>query len=415
MLLDFKRAFLYGDCERDVYIKVPAEDPNCVEGKHVGKLRKAMYGTRDAPAVWQKLVRRTLVALGFCPSTTCACVYVHHERRIRIVAHVDDFLCTGPKVELLKLRDQLQKDFEVDGDLLGPGPDEVRDAKFLGRRIGYRPWGFELEADGRLAAGLLEEFAQEIGAPVETPGVKADDEEVEATPMTAAQAAKFRRGAAKLNYLSQDRADLSYASKEVSRHMARPMLGDEHKLFRVLRYLKTYPKWIATYEWQNTPGGLHAYTDSDWGGCCRTRRSTSGGVILHGSHSLLHWSRTQQLVALSSAEAELNASIKAGQEGLGLKHLCQELGDQQWLCVRGDSSANDGIIKRAGAGKIKHLSVRQLWLQEQSALGILWHEKIPRAENCSDALTHYFSRPEALIHFKKMGCQRPADEKHSCG
>ena len=34
------------------------------------------------------------------------------------------------------------------------------------------------------------------------------------------------------------------------------------------------------------------------------RRSTSGGVILHGSHSLLHWSRTQQLVALSSAEAE---------------------------------------------------------------------------------------------------------------
>ena len=153
--------------------------------------------------LWQKLVRRTLAALGFCPSTTCACVYVHHGRRIRIVAHVDDFLCTGPKVELLKLRDQSPKDFEVDGDLLGPGPDEARDAKCLGRRIGYRPWGFELEADGRLVAGLLEEFAQEIGAPVETPGVKTDDEEVEATPMTAAQAAKFRRGAAKLNYFSK--------------------------------------------------------------------------------------------------------------------------------------------------------------------------------------------------------------------
>ena len=300
--------------------------------------------------------------------------------------------------------------------MLGPGPEEVRDAQFLGRRIGYRPWGFEIEADGRLVSGLLKEYAADIGGPVDTPGVKdEEDANVDGQPMSSMEAARFRRGAAKLNYLSQDRADLSYASKEVSRHMARPMLGHETKLYRVLRYLKRFPVWIATYEWQDAPGGLHAYTDSDWGGCCRTRRSTSGGVILHGRHSLLHWSRTQQLVALSSAEAELNASIKAGQEGVGLKHLCHELGVSVWLCVRGDSSANDGTIKRVGAGKIKHLSVRQLWLQEQSALGIMWHEKIPRAENCSDALTHHFSRQQAQIHFHKMGCQRPADEQRSCG
>ena len=405
MFLDFKRAFLYGDCERDVYIKVPSEDPDCVEGVHVGKLRKAMYGTRDAPAVWQKLVRKTLLDLGFEASRTSACVYVHHQRQVKIVAHVDDFLCTGPKVQLLGLRDQLKANFEVDGDILGPGEDEVRNAVFLGRRFGWRPWGFEIEADGRLVKGLLSEFAAEIGSPLEVPGSKDENEGTE--PMTAAEAARFRRGAAKFNYLSQDRADLSYASKEVSRHMARPMRGDEMKLLRVLRYLSKYPSWVATYKWQEDPKGLTAYTDSDWGGCCRTRRSTSGGVILHGAHNLLHWSRTQQLIALSSAEAELNASIKAGQEGLGLKHLAAELGDERFLCIRGDSSANDGIIKRAGAGKIKHLSVRQLWLQEQSAQGILWHEKIPRAENCADALTHHFSRSEAEIHFRKMGCQRP--------
>ena len=86
--------------------------------------------------------------------------------------------------------------------------------------------------------------------------------------------------------------------------MAQPMRGDEAKLIQVYRYLSKFPSWVATYRWQESPGGLHAYTDSDRGGCCRMRRSTSGGVILHGSHSLLHWSRTQQLVALSSAEAE---------------------------------------------------------------------------------------------------------------
>ena len=148
-------------------------------------------------------------------------------------------------------------------------------------------------------------------------------------------------------------------------------------------------------------------TDSDWGGCTRTRRSTSGGVFLHGSHCLLTWSRTQQLVALSSAEAELNASIKAAQEGLSLKHLAQELGDDLWLRLRGDSSANDRILKRSGAGKVRHLSVRQLWLQEKVGQKDLWHEKIPRLQNCSDAMTHHFTQTEAGVHFAGMSCHRP--------
>ena len=107
---------------------------------------------------------------------------------------------------------------------------------------------------------------------------------------------------------------------------------------------------------------------------------------MHGRHSSVHWSRTQQLVALSSAEAELNAGIKAAQEALGLTQMALEVED---------SSAADGIIKRAGSGRVKHLTVRQLWLQEQNALGTAFHEKIPTAENPADALTHFFTKSEA--------------------
>ena len=71
----------------------------------------------------------------------------------------------------------------------------------------------------------------------------------------------------------------------------------------------------------------------------KTKKSTSGGVIMKGTHCLLHWSRTQQLSALSSAEAELNASIRAGQEGLGITHFSAELGKARGVEILGDSSA----------------------------------------------------------------------------
>ena len=64
MVLDVKGAFLYGKTKRNVYIWLPSEDPKNQEG-YMGKLEKAMYGTRDAPQVWQEEVRNTMTELGF--------------------------------------------------------------------------------------------------------------------------------------------------------------------------------------------------------------------------------------------------------------------------------------------------------------------------------------------------------------
>ena len=81
MLLDFKRAFLYGDCEREVFIQLPEEDPRAQEGM-VGDLRKAMYGTCDASAVWQKLVRKVSWSSGLL-----RCVHLHAYMNIGLEAY----------------------------------------------------------------------------------------------------------------------------------------------------------------------------------------------------------------------------------------------------------------------------------------------------------------------------------------
>ena len=47
---------------------------------------------------------------------------------------------------------------------------------------------------------------------------------------------------------------------------------------------------------------------------------------MHGSHLVHHWSSTQKVVALSSAEAELNAIVKSMTEILCLMNMMKECG-----------------------------------------------------------------------------------------
>ena len=174
---------------------------------------------------------------------------------------------------------------------------------------------------------------------------------------------------------------------------------------RLLRFLRKRPTTTYLYEWQDHPRELTGYTGSGWAGCNLTRRSTSGGVIVHGSHLLLHYSRIQAGVALSSPEPELNAALKMGCEILGISQFCWELGDNIDIRINGDSSAVKGILARRGCGKVKHLEVKQLWLQEQVRSGKVDFQKVPRKSNPSDASTHHYTKEDAKKHFKRMGLE----------
>ena len=118
-----------------------------------------------------------------------------------------------------------------------------------------------------------------------------------------------------------------------------------------------------------------------------------------------HWSRTQPTIALSSGEAELNASNLGGSEGIGLRNIIGDLGDKVQLVVLEDSSASIGIGSREGTGRIKHLEARQLWIQEKTAKGELKLMKIPRARNFADTMTHHYSATEVQSFFAKLGFQ----------
>ena len=120
----------------------------------------------------------------------------------------------------------------------------------------------------------------------------------------------------------------------------------------------------------------------------------------------MHWSRTQQVVSLSSAEAELHALCKAASEGLAASNMSHELYMPLELRLLTDSSAARGIVQRQGCGKVKHLDVKTLWIQERESSGDLTVVKVPRLENCSDLMTHHYTESEAQLHLTRMSVER---------
>ena len=407
MVLDVKKAFLYGRIKRTVFIELPPEDPMAADKQYVGRLLKAMYGTRDAPAVWQQEVRQTMAELGFKPCLATPCLYVNEETGVMVVAHVDDMLCTGDEKELEDLRKKISAKYEIKSTMLGPGSSSEKECRFLGRHIRWTGEGLEWEGDEKLRDTLLQEWDMKNASAVCSPYVKEECEAEGGQPMNSSEASRYRRAAAQVNYLSLDNPQISYAAKELSRKMASPQIGDEVKLKRVLRYLVGCPRTVYKYPWQHEVKSIVTYTDSDWAGDASTRRSTSGGVLFLGAHLVSHWSRTQQTIALSSGEAELNASLKGACESLGERVMLEELGKKVEIAMYGDSSASQGTIQRQGAGRMKHLSVKQLWIQERVANKEIDTFKIPRAMNCADCLTHAWTSAD-VKHFRRMGILTPA-------
>ena len=407
MLLDVKKAFLYGLLKRTVYIELPEEDEKAKTGKYVGKLRKAMYGLRDAPQIWQGEVKRTMEELGFHAIVSTPCVYINRVTGVRAVAHVDDFMCTGPKEALRQLLIDLEKRYQMKAKVLGPGGEEEREGKFLGRTVRWTKEGLEWEGDQKLRKVLIEEWGMERSSAVITPGVKEDREKIgeEVEIADKKRIARFRRGAAQVNYMSLDNPKLGFASKEISRGMAKPTEADERKLKRLVRYMQHEKGVKYVYPWQDEQQSIVGHADSDWAGCLKTRRSTSGGTLMIGSHLLAHWARTQVGVALSSGEAELNAALKVGCEAIGLQVMAEELEIKMRIELLGDSSAAKGTLSRQGSGKVKHLETKQLWMQEKISNEVIKYDKIPRSKNFADAFTHYWTAEEGLIHFRKMNIQ----------
>ena len=121
-----------------------------------------------------------------------------------------------------------------------------------------------------------------------------------------------------------------------------------------------------------------------------------------GRHCIKSWSKTQAVIAKSSAESELYSVVKGATEGLGLTTLCQDMGLEVKVKLNLDAAAAKGILERQGIAKVRHIDVNVLWLQQQVAKKIVPLVKVPGTENCSDLLTKHLTAATQEKHVRMM-------------
>ena len=197
--------------------------------------------------------------------------------------------------------------------------------------------------------------------------------------------------------------------------MSEPGEEDLRRLKRLLRYFKGTARRTITFPWDQPEHEVEVEVDSDFAGCMVTRRSTCGGVIKWRGGMIRAWSKTMPTLALSTGEAELGAAARGAAESIGIKSLFMDFGIEVETIMRSDASAAIGICHRLGLGKVRHLSVADLWIQQRVRSGELKIEKLCGEKNTSDLLTKALDRPRIDKLSHAIGIALPENYKDEVG
>ncbi|CAE8609616.1 unnamed protein product, partial [Polarella glacialis] len=215
--------------------------------------------------------------------------------------------------------------------------------------------------------------------------------------VTEQDASLYRSAVGSAIYLSGERRDIQYATKELARHMKEPRVCDFANLKLLGRYLigaRGVCRIVAIdrADKESKKLSLHTFTDSDWAGCAETRRSTDGVTAVIGGAVTMVSSQTQPgLPASSSGEAETRGLARGSRDTLFLRKLAEEdFGfevDTPHLWV--DSTVALQGAKRLGAGKLRHLDICRFTTQELVRSGQANIGKVPGVSNPANVLTKH--------------------------
>ncbi len=169
---DVSTAVLYGFIERPVFVELPSEDVASKDPNMVGQLVRALYGTRDAPNIWQKEVTKAFSDMGLLESPHHPGVYATRDGKVRAVAYFDDLLIVGKRKHVAEVLKSLEQKYSLTHTVLGHRGTDKKETAYLRRTVKIEEGGLTWTHNTEIVKGLVAEWgvdASGMGKVVTTP------------------------------------------------------------------------------------------------------------------------------------------------------------------------------------------------------------------------------------------------------
>ena len=392
---DVPTAFLNADMEELVYVELPKGF--CQEGK-VARLLKSLYGCKQSPRNWDRLIHAWLIEDGWTPTVSDPSFYWKRSRTGRLMLiyrFVDDMQGQHNKTDLAEFEEcatRLRERFNI---------KQMETATWmLGMRINRDRAARTITLDQQLyIETALKRFGLHDCAPRSTPeAVGARNQTGESPP---ADRQRFMEITGTLMYASiSSRPDIAHAVHYLASNMiaptARHMVAAEH----VLRYLAGTASMGLVFGSRSsgavadscnpTTVECCAYADADWAGDHSDRKSISGWVAKVNGDPISWSSKKQKVVSLSTCEAELYAEAAAIQEVIWIRGILAELGlgSSTPSTVYGDNQSAIAVSKNGvKSQRTKHVDVKYHFVTDTIETKQVKLQWIPTVEQQADIFT----------------------------
>lgn len=398
--MDAITAFLQSELDETIYMNQP-EGYADTTGR-VCLLKKSIYGLKQAGRQWNLKLNDVLKEYGLRRSDFDPCVYINAKLTILIAVYVDDFLIFHKcENELTKLKAFLHAKLKM---------KEIGEAsECIGIQI--------TKSNGRIQLGqqkyiqqVLKRFNMLNCNAAKSPGdpnQKLTEKTINAGNDLTGKV-PFQELIGSLLYVAQiTRPDISFCVNNVSRFNAKHSIEHWEAALRILKYLKGTADRVLVFK-AETKNKLHAYSDADYASEIDKRRSCSGFVVKFAGAAINWHSKRQEIVAVSSTEAEYIALSTTAKEMLYLNQFFFELTNVniEPTKIYVDNTSSINLAKNATYhDRTKHIDVRYHHLRDNIEKNKIAIEFVSTNENVADALTKSLNGPKTKQFAREMGLE----------
>ena len=410
---DVLNAFLNAPLDKLVYIQTP--DPYVEEHGKLLELQRALYGLKDAPLLWYKHLKETLIKLGLRPVKDVPCLFTN--KRLIVFFYVDNIVVLVHPNHLDN-HQQFERQLEAVYDLRKLG--ELK--WFLGIRV-LRDWtaGTLWLIQDSFIEKVVNKFDLDQKSGGRYPAVPlVENSLAHSTEDPNHQRTQlYQQLVGSLAYISTfTRPDVARAHSVLARHLQNP--GQKHlsAVYHVWRYLYG-TKHLAirasqqiaessSYVWDKSL--FYGASDAAFADDAESRRSSHGYLFkLYGMP--IDWKATQQKsVTKSTTEAELIALSATGGEMEWWTRVFQHIKFDPEIqpTIYCNNEQKVGIVKKEDKRlntKLRHVDTHQMWVRQEVQEGRLYVEWCPTAEMPADGLTKSLVRQKHAEFMRQLGLE----------